>query len=132
LLDPELWSWANLRIIREFPDIICIPSFWLEYGMAAEPSVLGAKLKFWRDNTPSHQETLYRLDDLEHLQNYEIEYDGFAALTLHRYHMARQRILDAGHILPMVTAGAPLCTAGFVRGINQFMMDLPVHDGLAQ
>ncbi len=38
--------------------------------------------------------------------------------------MARQRILDAGHILPMVTARGPLCTAGFVRGINQFMMDL--------
>ena len=123
-LDPELWLKSNLSIIREFPDVIFIPSFWMEYGMAAEPSVLGAKLKFWRDNTPSQQETLYRLDDLEHLQNYEIEYDGFAALTLHRIRMARQRILDAGHILPMVTARGPLCTAGFVRGINQFMMDL--------
>jgi MtaA/CmuA family methyltransferase len=123
-LDPEVWFQANLRIAQEFPEIIFIPSWWMEYGMAAEPSVLGAKIKFWADNTPSQQETLYSLKDLDHLQNYEIENDGFAALTLHRYRMARPRILDAGHILPMVTARGPLCTAGFVRGVNQFMMDL--------
>src|SRR3954462_12701741 len=79
-LDPEVWFQANLRIANEFPEIIFVPSWWMEYGMAAEPSVLGAKLKFWSDNTPSQQETLYRLDDLDHLQNYEIENDGFAAL----------------------------------------------------
>ncbi len=123
-LDPNLWFESNLRIMREFPDVIFLPSWWMEYGMAAEPSVLGTKIKFWADNTPSQQETLYRLDDLDHLQNYEIEYDGFAALTLHRYRMAKQRILDAGYILPMITARGPLCTAGFVRGVNQFMMDL--------
>ena len=52
-LDPELWFQSNLKIMREFPDIIFIPSWWMEYGMAAEPSVLGAKIKFWQDNTPS-------------------------------------------------------------------------------
>jgi MtaA/CmuA family methyltransferase len=123
-LDPNLWFESNIKIMQEFPDITFIPSWWMEYGMAAEPSVLGAKIKFWTDNTPSQQETLYRLDDLDHLQNYEIEYDGFAALTLHRYRMAKQRILDAGYIMPMVTARGPLCTAGFVRGVNQFMMDI--------
>ncbi len=123
-LDPEVWFQSNLRIAREFPELIFFPSWWMEYGMAAEPSVLGTKLKFWPDNTPSQQETLYRLDDLDKLENYEIENDGFAALTLHRYRMAKQRILDAGHILPVATARGPLCTAGFVRGLNQFMMDL--------
>src|ERR1017187_2583170 len=37
-LDPELWFESNLKIMREFPDIIFIPSWWMEYGMAAEPS----------------------------------------------------------------------------------------------
>ena len=123
-LDPNLWFDSNIKIMQEFSDVIFVPAWWMEYGMAAEPSVLGTKIKFWTDNTPSQQETLYRLDDLDHLQNYEIEYDGFAALTLHRYRMAKQRILDAGYIMPMVTARGPLCTAGFVRGVNQFMMDI--------
>jgi uroporphyrinogen decarboxylase len=123
-LDPELWFESNLKIMREFPDIIFIPSWWMEYGMAAEPSVLGAKIKFWQDNTPSEYHTLYRLEDIDNFPEYEVEADGFAALTLHRIGMVRQRILDHGYILPMVTSRGPLCTAGFVRGTTHFMIDL--------
>ncbi|MGO9516395.1 MAG: uroporphyrinogen decarboxylase family protein [Candidatus Korobacteraceae bacterium] len=123
-LDPELWFQSNLKIMQEFPDIIFIPSWWMEYGMAAEPSVLGAKIKFWQDNTPSEYHTLYRLEDIDNFPEYEVEADGFAGLTLHRIAMARQRILDAGYILPMVTSRGPMCTAGFVRGTTEFMIDL--------
>jgi uroporphyrinogen-III decarboxylase len=122
-LDPELWFQSNLKIMQEFPDIIFIPSWWMEYGMAAEPSVLGAKIKFWQDNTPSEYHTLYHLEDMDEFPDYEVEADGFAGLTLHRIGMARQRILDAGYILPMVTSRGPLCTAGFVRGTTNFMIE---------
>jgi len=123
-LDPELWFQANLKIHQEFPDIIFIPSWWMEYGMAAEPSALGAKIKFWENNTPSEVENLHNLDDLDKISKYEVENDGFMALTLHRIHMQKQRIFDQGHILPIVTARGPLCTAGFVRGTSNLMMDL--------
>ena len=98
-LDPELWFQSNLKIMQEFPDIIFVPSWWMEYGMAAEPSVLGAKIKFWQDNTPSEYHTLYRLEDIDNFPEYEVEADAFAGLTLHRIGMHRQRILDAGYIL---------------------------------
>jgi hypothetical protein len=123
-LDPELWFQSNLQIIREFPDIIFVPGWWMEYGMAAEPSVLGAKIKFWQDNTPSEYHTLYRLEDIDEFPEYEVDADAFAGLTLHRIRMHRQRILDAGYILPLVTARGPMCTAGFVRGTTNFMIDL--------
>ncbi len=123
-LDPELWFQSNLRLHREFPDIIFVPSWWMEYGMAAEPSALGAKIKFWPDNTPSEYNTLYQIEDLEKFPEYEVEADAFMALTLHRIRMQRQRILDHGHILPMVTARGPMCTAGFVRGTTELMIDL--------
>jgi uroporphyrinogen decarboxylase len=123
-LDPELWFQSNLRIHREFPDIIFVPSWWMEYGMAAEPSALGAGMKFWPGNTPSAFPTLHHLEDLERLPQYEVENDAFMALTLHRIRMHRQRILDQGEILPLVTARGPLCTASFVRGTTEFMMDL--------
>jgi uroporphyrinogen decarboxylase len=123
-LDPELWFQANLQIMREYPEIIFIPSWWVEYGMAAEPSVLGAKIKFWQDNTPSASHTLFRLDDIDRFPDYEIEADAFAALTLHRYRMARPRILDLGYTLPLVAARGPLCTASFVRGTTNLMIEL--------
>ena len=39
-LDPQVWFQSHLKIHREFPDIIFVLGWWLEYGMAAEPSVL--------------------------------------------------------------------------------------------
>ena len=123
-LDPELWFRSNLQITEEFPEIILIPSWWMEYGMAAEPSVLGAKIKFWPDNTPSVCPCLTRLEDVQQLADWSVETDGLAALTLHRMEMHKQRILDAGHVLPMVTARGPMCLAGHVRGNTELMMDL--------
>jgi len=36
-----------------------------------------------QDNTPSEYHTLYRLEDIDNFPEYEVEADGFAALTLH-------------------------------------------------
>jgi uroporphyrinogen decarboxylase len=123
-LDPEVWFQAHLRLHREFPDVIFVPSWWMEYGMAAEPSALGAKVKFWPDNTPSVYHTLRRIEDIEDFPKYEVESDGFMGLTLHRMRMHRQRILDTGEILPLASARGPLCTAAFVRGTTDFMFDI--------
>ena len=123
-LDPELWFQSHLKIHQEYPDIIFVPSWWMEYGMAAEPSALGAKIKFWQDNTPSEYHTLQRIEDIDNLPEYEVETDAFMGLTLHRIRMQRQRILDAGEILPLATSRGPLCTAGFVRSTTEFMFDI--------
>jgi uroporphyrinogen-III decarboxylase len=123
-LDPELWFRSNLKIHQEFPDIIFVPSWWMEYGMAAEPSALGSKIKFWQDNTPSEYHTLYHIEDMDKFPEYEVEADAFMGMTLHRIRMHRQRILDTGEILPLVTSRGPMCTAGFVRGTTDFMIDL--------
>ncbi len=123
-LDPELWFQSNKRVNEEFRDIIMVPSWWMEYGMAAEPSILGAKIKFWQDNTPSEYHTLYRLEDIDEFPEYEVEADAFAALTLHRYKMAVPRIKELGEVLPFVTARGPLCTAAFVRSTTNLMIEL--------
>ncbi len=123
-LDPELWFESNRKINEEFRDIIMVPSWWMEYGMAAEPSILGAKIKFWEDNTPSEYHTLYRLEDIDEFPEYEVEADAFAAMTLHRYKMALPRIKALGEVLPFVTARGPLCTAGFVRSTTHLMMEI--------
>ncbi len=95
-LDPELWFQSNKKINEEFPDIIMVPSWWMEYGMAAEPSALGSKIKFWMDNTPSEYHTLFHIEDIEKFPEYEVENDAFMAMTLHRMRMHRQRIADLG------------------------------------
>jgi uroporphyrinogen decarboxylase len=96
----------------------------MEYGMAAEPSALGTKIKFWQDNTPSEYHTLYNIEDIDNFPEYEVEYDAFMAMTLHRIKMQKQRIFDSGYTLPIVTSRGPLCTAGFVRSTTNFMIDI--------
>jgi uroporphyrinogen decarboxylase len=123
-LDPELWFQSNKKINEEFPGIIMVPSWWMEYGMAAEPSALGSKIKFWADNTPSEYHTLYHIEDIEKFPEYEVENDAFMGMSLHRMRMHRQRILDLGEVLPFVTSRGPMCTAGFVRGTTDLMIDL--------
>jgi uroporphyrinogen decarboxylase len=123
-LDPEVWFQSHLKIHEEFPDVIFVPGWWMEYGMAAEPSALGAKIKFWPDNTPSEYHNLLNIEDVDKLHDYEIEADAFMALTLHRIRMQKQRVFDAGYIMPFVTARGPMCTAGFVRNTSDFMLDL--------
>ena len=123
-LDPQVWFQSHLKIHEEFPDVIFVPGWWMEYGMAAEPSALGAKIKFWDNNTPSEYHNLHSIDDVDKLHKYEVESDAFMAMTLHRIRMQKQQVFDAGYIMPMVTARGPMCTAGFVRNTSDLMLDL--------
>jgi uroporphyrinogen decarboxylase len=122
-LDPELWFQANLRLVREFPDIILIPSWWVEYGMAIEPSAFGSRIHFWPDQPPAQSPMLRRLEDVETMPPVNPWTDGLMPLALHLYRRHRPRILDAGYTIPMVAARGPLCLAAFLRGVTEFMMD---------
>ncbi|RPI23987.1 MAG: uroporphyrinogen decarboxylase [Acidobacteria bacterium] len=122
--DPEAWFRANLRIIEEFPDIIMFPSWWVEYGMAIEPSAIGARVNFWPDRPPNQTGFLDRLEDVSRLPAVNPCTDGLMAMTLHRYRSLKGRILDAGFTIPVVAARGPLCTAAFLRGLTEFMMDV--------
>jgi uroporphyrinogen-III decarboxylase len=123
-LDPEVWFDANLRLLREFPEVTFIPSWWIEYGMAIEPSALGAKIVFHAHQTPSVSPTLYRLSDVRDIAPVQATSDGLMAFVLRLYERQLPRIRDAGFTVPIVTARGPLCTAAFYRGLNDFMTDL--------
>jgi uroporphyrinogen-III decarboxylase len=123
-LDPECWFQANLRILREFPEVIFFPSWWVEYGMAAEPSALGSRIRFYADRTPEQTPSLARITDAASLAAVEPCTDGLMPFILRQYRMQAKRIQEAGYIIPVVAARGPLCLAGFLRGISQFMLDI--------
>ena len=41
---PDIWLRANLEVERQFPEVIFLPGFWVEMGMAAEPSGFGCRV----------------------------------------------------------------------------------------
>lgn len=123
-LDAEKWLEANLRVMREFPEVTFFPSWWVEYGMGIEPSALGSRLHFRADRPPDQTPTLVRLEDIENWPQLDPQADGLMPFALHRYRSMKQRIFDAGYTMPAVAARGPLCLASFLRGVPQLMTDL--------
>lgn len=123
-LDADVWFEANLRVQREFPDVIFFPSWWVEYGMAIEPSAFGCRIHFYNDRTPDESPSLMRIEDAASLAPANPRTDGLMPFALHRYRTQKARILDAGFTIPVVAARGPLCLASFLRGLTAFMGDL--------
>ena len=123
-LDPEAWFQANLKVATDFPEAILLPSWWVEYGMAIEPSALGNRIHFHAAKTPDQTPTLLRAEDVDSLTPVNPKTDGLMPFALERYRMQKQRIFDAGYTLPMVAARGPLCLASFLRGVTPLMMDI--------
>ncbi len=122
--DPDTWFEVNLRFSREFPSVIPFPSWWIEYGMAIEPSAFGTRLHYWPDQPPGQTAVLFRLEDLDRYSPINPHTDGLMPQVLRRYRTEKSRIFDSGFTIPVVAARGPLCTAAFVRGLNDFMMEL--------
>ncbi|MDR3675450.1 MAG: uroporphyrinogen decarboxylase family protein, partial [Acidobacteriota bacterium] len=122
--DQEVWFRSNLRIVEEFPEVTVLPSWWVEYGMAIEPSAMGGKVRFPADQTPSESPMLFRLEDLDQLAEVDPQVDGLMPVALRQYRAQKRRITDAGYTIPMVAARGPLALAVFFRGLTPFMMDI--------
>jgi uroporphyrinogen decarboxylase len=123
-IDPEVWFQANLKVLRDFPEVICFPSWWVEYGMAIEPSAFGSRIHFHADKTPDQTPTLLHLEDVASMAPVNPNADGLMPFALQRYRMHKQRIFDAGYTIPVVAARGPLCIASFLRGVTPLMMDI--------
>ena len=119
--DVEAWLQANLRIQRDFPEVIWFPSWWSEVGMGAEPSALGTRLRFWPQRVPDVEHLPFPMDELDQLTLPDPATDGFMPLCLYRYEKLKPRIREAGFTVPVVAARGPLTIASFFRGVTELM-----------
>ena len=94
---PDVWLQANLRVLQDFPEIIFIPGFWIEYGMAAEPSGFGCRVSTLGDKTPLVQTLGADFQLVEQLKVPDPRTDGLMPVLLNWYRHAQPRIEDAGY-----------------------------------
>jgi uroporphyrinogen decarboxylase len=120
----EAWFDANVKVQRDFPDVIWFPSWWSEVGMGAEPSSLASRLRFHRQRVPDVEHLPFPMEELDQLTTPDPRSDGFMPLCLYRYEKLKPRIVDAGFSVPMVAARGPLTIASFHRGVTNLMMDI--------
>ena len=123
-LYPEKWLEINKQLLTRFPDVTWIPGFWVEFGMAAEPSGFGAKMHFYPDRPPAieplHPDLAYwaaakPANPLE---------DGLMPLALRLYRQMDERLSAEGTPIRMVAARGPLAVASWLTGIPGLMEGL--------
>ena len=118
------WLRINLNLIERFPDVAWIPGFWIEYGMAAEPSAFGARAIWHHDQPPSIEPVKGGLAALADVEPPDPQRHGLMPLVLQRYADAERRLLPEGMNVKMVAARGPLAIAGWLLGVTEFLIAL--------
>lgn len=121
---PDKWFEIHRGLLDRFPDAVWIPGFWVEYGMAAEPSAFGARIHFHHDRPPSIEPVVTDPDHWAQAPLPDVTEDGFMPLTLRLYRHTEERLQAEGLGIKMVAARGPMVTAGWVMGITDLMTGL--------
>jgi uroporphyrinogen-III decarboxylase len=124
---PEVWLQANLNAEREFPEAIFLPGFWIEMGMAAEPSAFGCKVSLFSDKTPVAHPLISAIEELDRVHLPNPKTDGFMPIILNYYKRLEPAVVDAGHVIKVVAARGPLTVATHLMGVTNFLLALKLN-----
>jgi uroporphyrinogen-III decarboxylase len=121
-LFPEKWLDINKGLLERFPDAVWIPGFWVEYGMAAEPSAFGVKLHFHSNSPPSIEPVVSDLAFWADAKPADPQKDGLMPLVLRLYQVLDERLRADGLGIRMVCARGPMTVASWLVGMTPLMM----------
>ncbi len=123
-LYPEKWLQINKRLLDHFPGAVWIPGFWVEFGMAAEPSAFGSKIRFYANQPPAIKPLYADLEFWSMAKPINPLEDGLMPLVLRLYQQMDDRLSAAGTPIRMVAARGPLAVASWLVGITPLMEGL--------
>ncbi len=123
-LFPEKWLEINVGLLERFPDAVWIPGFWVEFGMAAEPSGFGAKLRFHHDRPPSIEPLVTDLAFWADVKPANPREDGLMPLILRLYEVMDERLHAEGLGIRMVCARGPMTLVAWLSGVTSLMLGL--------
>lgn len=121
---PDKWLDANMKIIEEFPEIIFLPGFWVEYGMATEPSGFGCKINFYPNRTPTINHIINSPEEAEDIPIPDPRTDGLMPFVLNIYRNIEPKVKDLGRCIKVVAARGPLTIASHIMGVTNFLIGL--------
>ncbi|MBI5957577.1 MAG: uroporphyrinogen decarboxylase family protein [Chloroflexi bacterium] len=127
-LFPDQWLAINRGLLERFPDAVWIPGYWIEYGMATEPSAFGAKIRFHPDSPPSVESMITDLNTwAENIQPANPEEDGLMPLVLRQYRKMDECLNAEGLGIKMVCARGPLAVSSNLVGITPLLTELAIN-----
>lgn len=128
---PEVWFEAYKEIKKRFPEVIFIPDYWVEFGMAQEPSGFGAKIVFRSDSTPNIEPIVKSADDLPEfiktLKKPNPKTDGLMPIVLEYYKYLEPKVNRIGDKIKIVAARGPFAIASHLMGVTEFLIGVKLY-----
>jgi uroporphyrinogen-III decarboxylase len=118
----QMWFEANMKVIRQFPDIIFLPGFWSEFGMYTEPSAFGAKSVWQENEMPFPRKVITDINQVASLEKPDTKKDGMLPFVINRLKHYQSQIEDEGHTIKFAVSRGPLNIASFLMGSTEFLM----------
>lgn len=120
--DDRVWIDANLKAVKEFPDIMFLPGFWSEYGMCGEPSAFGAKCIWDSPNLPHAERIMSDIREVSKLTKPNVRTDGLLPFVTNRLKRNHDTIRKNGHDIKIAVSRGPFNIASFLMGTTEFLM----------
>lgn len=122
----DVWMADNRKIIKDFPEAVFVPGWWVEFGMAAEPSGFGSPMCYFDNNLPHMRPLTESLDNAKeffsNLQLPDPKTDGMMPLTLNQLRHYKPQIEADGEEIYMVCARGPFTVASHIFTVTQLLM----------
>src|SRR5512134_3894222 len=129
-LYPEKWREINQRLLTRFPGAVWIPGYWVEFGMAAEPSAFGARIHFYPDRPPAIEPLCSDLEFWANVKPINPLTDGLMPLVLRLYQQMDERLCADGTPIRMVASRGPLAVTSWLVGTTNLMITLKTQPDL--
>jgi uroporphyrinogen decarboxylase len=118
----QMWFEANVKAVKQFPDIMFLPGFWSEFGMCTEPSAFGAKCTWQPNEMPYAGKVLDDIKSAGSLSRPNPKQDGLLPFVLNRLRHYQDEIERQGHSIKFAVSRGPLNVASFLAGSTEFLM----------
>ncbi len=117
----SLWLEANLKVVRQFPDIMFLPGFWSEFGMCTEPSAFGSRCRWGENEFPWADRIIAGVHQIAELEKPNCAVHGLLPFVLKRLQHTQQAIQQEGYEIRFAVARGPMNIASFLMDSTEFM-----------
>ena len=129
-LSEEKWFEINLNLRERFPEVVWIPGFWWEYGMAIEASAFGCRLIFHHDQPPSVEPLSTDLSFWkEHIKSPNPEASGLMPLVLRQIERMDAKLEPYGLGQNFACSRGIMTVTSWFMGVSTLMESLITDPG---
>lgn len=125
----DLWLRDYQTIKMDFYGAIFIPDYWVEFGMATEPSSFGCRIEFFQDNLPIVHHLFDSIDDFEpsDLKLPNPKTSGFAPIALSLQKHVQEKIQSTGDDAYIVATRGPLTLASHLMELSELLIGVKLE-----